>query len=551
MHAPVMPSAAGSGAGPATAAAGTAPLRLDDLLTAARGRPGPVFFTEEGAGIDASGFEALVAGAVGFLRAQGVGPGDRIALWHVNRLDWLAILFACARIGAAVAVVNTRYRTAELGHILRASGAGLLILAPGFGKIDFLDILAGLDGADLPELSRIALLDADTVSGAVPDRLIGRPVQAARIGVMAPSGADGTSDAGAPLVFFTTSGTTSAPKLVTHCQQSLAFHARACVAAFGFDAPGAGFAATMPYCGVYGLNAQLAALAGGAPSHILPMFEAERTAALIRDNGVTHLFGSDEMFRRLMEIDPGLLDAMVCCGFASFTPGLGPLMEAAAARGVPLRGVYGSSEVCALFAVQDAGLAAEERVKGGGRPAAGQSVVRVRDPESGALLPHGAPGALEFRSPSQFTGYFRNPGATREAVDGDGFFRSGDMGYTRGDGSFVYLARMGDAIRLSGFLTDPAEIEEVLKTAPGVGDAQVVAVVQGGQNRPVAFVIPADGFDAETVLSHARGRLAAFKVPFRVWPVESFPTTDSANGLKVQRARLRDMAEARLKEEAP
>jgi len=426
----------------------------------------------------------------------------------------------------------------------------MLILAPAFGKIDFLGILGGLDGADLPEFAQIALLDVE----APPATLIGRPLAAARVvpaGV--PTGPDRSSDPEAPLVFFTTSGTTSAPKLVTHCQRTLAFHALASAHAYGFDAPGAGFVATMPYCGAFGLNAQLGAIAGGAPSHIVPMFDAARTAALIRDHRLTHLFGSDEMFRRLMEIDPHILDATACCGYASFTPGLGPVMEAAAARGVPLRGVYGSSEVCALFSVQDLGIAPEEQVKGGGRPASDRAEVRVRDTDTGALLPHGAAGALEFRAPNQFLGYFRNPEETAKVVDAEGFFHSGDMGYTRGDGSFVYLARMGDAIRLSGFLTDPAEIEEVLKSAPGVRDAQVVAVVRDGQNRPVAFVIPDvtanRPFDEAAVIADAKAKLAAFKVPLRVWPVEGFPTTDSANGLKIQRARLRTMAEKRLKEE--
>ncbi|GHE04037.1 hypothetical protein U879_20980 [Defluviimonas sp. 20V17] len=519
--------------------------RLDDILAAGRARPGPLFVTDAGEAIDAAGFDALVAGAVRFLKGLGVGPGDRIALWHVNRVDWLALFFACARVGAAVAVANTRYRSAELAHILRASGARMLILAPAFGKIEFLRILEGLDGADLPELAQIALLDEAAPSAT----LIGRPVLTARIAPGMREGRDGSSDPEAPLVFFTTSGTTSAPKLVTHCQRTLAFHALASAAAYGFDAPGAGFVATMPYCGVFGLNAQLGAIAGGAPSHIMPMFDAERTAALIRNHGLTHLVGSDEMFRRLMEIDPNVLDATTCCGFASFTPGLGPVMEAAAARGVPLRGVYGSSEVCALFSVQDAGIAPEEQVKGGGRPASARSEVRVRDTETGALLPHGSPGALEFRAPNQFLGYFRNPEETAKAVDSEGFFHSGDMGYTRSDGSFVYLARMGDAIRLSGFLTDPAEIEEVLKSAPGVRDAQVVAVVRDGQNRPVAFVIADGPFDEAAVITDAAAKLAAFKVPLRVWPVERFPTTDSANGLKIQRARLRTMAEEQLKED--
>ncbi|PTW62624.1 fatty-acyl-CoA synthase [Breoghania corrubedonensis] len=531
--------------------------RLDDLLAAARGRAGSLLVTEEGGTLDAAAFDALVARAEGWLQAQGLCTGDCIALWLVNRPEWLAFLFACARRGVAIAAVNTRYRTSELEHILKSSGARMLLLAPRTGKIDFLSILSGLEDADLPDLATIALFDA---SDALPDILIGRPVVAVELDGILPANEkvgepDAVSDAATepdrPLIFFTTSGTTSAPKLVTHSEHTLALHALRSAKSYGFDAPGAAYLAAMPFCGVFGLNATLAAMAGAAPLHLVTMFDAAADAPRIRAHGLTHMVGSDEMYRRLLEVDPGCLDRARCCGFAAFTPGVGEILLEAARRGVPLRGLYGSSEVCAIFAVQDGDAVPEERVKGGGRPASHDAQVRVREVESGKLLPPGEVGELEVRAPTNFLGYFRNPKATEKAIDAEGFFRTGDMGYLRDDGSFVYLARMGDAIRLSGFLTDPAEIEEVLRAAPGVSDAQVVAVVEGGQSRPVAFAITPDpaNFDADAVIADARGKLAAYKVPIRVWPLETYPTTDSANGLKIKRATLRAMAEERLKEE--
>ncbi|MCR4265276.1 AMP-binding protein [Nitratireductor sp. ZSWI3] len=519
--------------------------RLDDLLAPSRRNGGALFHQPDGGTADAAAFDALTAGAEAWLRGRGVGAGDRIALWMVNRLEWLAVLFACARIGAAVAVVNTRYRASELEHILRSSGASLLILEPDFGRIDFLSILRDLKGSDLPELEEIALFGAQ----AVPEAIIGRSVVAAVFDPTEGSGPDRESDPDAPLIFFTTSGTTSAPKLVTHPQRTLALHAQRCATAYGFNEPGAAFFAAMPFCGVFGLNAALAAVAAGAPMHLAPMFEAGEAARRIEEHRITHVFGSDEMFRRLLEAGEAVLASARCCGYAAFTPGLSETMLAAAKAGVPIRGLYGSSEVCALFAIQDRDAPPEQRIQGGGRPASADAEVRVRDPESGRLLPAGQTGALEIRSPTNFAGYFRNPEATAKAVDEEGFFRSGDMGFVRGDGTFVYLARMGDAIRLSGFLTDPAEIEEVLKRLPGVRDAQVVAVAHQGQSRPVAFVIPAalEPFDEERVIAEARAQLAAYKVPLHVWPVEAYPTTDSANGLKIQRARLRAMAEERMR----
>ncbi|OYU75443.1 MAG: hypothetical protein CFE32_14280 [Alphaproteobacteria bacterium PA3] len=145
-------------------------------------------------------------------------------------------------------------------------------------------------------------------------------------------------------------------------------------------------------------------------------------------------------------------------------------------------------------------------------------------------------------------GYLNNPVATNQAISADGWFSTGDIGTLRADGSFVYLTRAGDAIRLGGYLVAPAEIEEVIKAQPGVAAAQVVAVDLDGKTRAVAFAIAQPGAepDAQAVIDALRDRLAAFKVPARLWWVDAFPVVNSANGTKIQRNRLREMAQAHL-----
>ncbi|MBV8652078.1 MAG: AMP-binding protein, partial [Alphaproteobacteria bacterium] len=71
----------------------------------------------------------------------GIGPGDRVALWLPNAPAWLALYFACARLGAIAVAVNTRFRSAEIADIVSRSGAKILALWPGFRHIDFLGIL--------------------------------------------------------------------------------------------------------------------------------------------------------------------------------------------------------------------------------------------------------------------------------------------------------------------------------------------------------------------------------------------------------------------------
>ena len=107
---------------------------------------------------------------------------------------------------------------------------------------------------------------------------------------------------------------------------------------------------------------------------------------------------------------------------------------------------------------------------------------------------------------------------------------------------------MGDAIRLGGFLISPSEIEAVLKAIPAVVDAYIVGVEIEGKSRVVAFVRD-DGnatLSEQQIIDTAKQHLAAFKVPYKVWFVDEYPVTQGANGLKVQRGKLRSLAEVNL-----
>jgi fatty-acyl-CoA synthase len=239
-------------------------------------------------------------------------------------------------------------------------------------------------------------------------------------------------------------------------------------------------------------------------------------------------------------------------GIAAFNQGAAEFARAAWGRRLPVIGLYGSSEAQALFASQPMALPLDERIEPGGRPTSPDAEVRVRDVDTGELLAPGASGELEIRSPTLFVGYMGDPEATAEAFQADGFFKTGDVGHLRRDGSFVFEARRGDAIRIAGYLVSPPEVEETLKRLPLVADALVVGVPIAGQTRICAFVIPApvpgrEPREAE-VISAAAAIMAGFKVPARVWFVESFPTTEGPNGIKVQRAPLRELALRRVAE---
>ena len=146
-------------------------------------------------------------------------------------------------------------------------------------------------------------------------------------------------------------------------------------------------------------------------------------------------------------------------------------------------------------------------------------------------------------------GYINNPQAEKEIFTDDGFICTGDLGYLTEDG-FVYLTRLGDTLRLSGFLVSPREIEAYLEGLPGIAAAQVVDASTERGDRPVAFVVMEEGYELDEagVIDRCQEGMAKFKVPKRVIALEDFPTVDSANGPKVQRNRLREMAEKALED---
>ena len=517
-------------------------------------RPHGVMLIQDDQQISYVQFDQLVQETTTWLAQQGVARGDRIAVWLVNRVEWLAIFFALARLGATLVAVNTKYRSHELHYILTNSQASVLILQLNFRKIDFAEVIQGVQASALTHLKKIMMVDA---TEDTPEHLLGRPVtrfspKLNTHGTHTSNNPLRTQVADLPVAFFTTSGTTKGPKLVVHTQRTLSEHARHVARGYQFGAPADVLLTALPLCGVYGMDSALAALTAGMPLVLMDFFDVDSAVVLMKKYRVTHIFGSDEMLRRFAEqtTETVPFPALKMFGFAAFSAGFTELAEELIPRGFPMRGLYGSSEVHALFSAQQAALDLQERVLGGGTPAAGAlASVRVRDPETSQLCAPGISGEIEIKSPTLFKGYYNNPQATAEAFTPDGYFKTGDLGYTRDGGSFVYQARIGYTMRLGGFLVDPSEIEQVLAAQPEIASAQVVGIELNGQPRAVAFAIAVDPqppHDTASILKRVGARLAAFKVPAHLWFVDEFPTTASANGLKFQRVKLRAMAQAKL-----
>ena len=490
---------------------------------------------------------ALAAG----LARLGVRPGQRVAVWLPNCSAWVESFLACAHLGALVLAVNTRFRALEVADILGRGQADWLIYWPGFKGIDFQGILDQVAPQHLARLAGAVALAQPGESPAVH----GRPAHRYADLLACPDPAP-AAHGNAGVLCFTTSGTTSKPKFVLHDQATLLRHGATVAAAYGYDAHSC-VLASAPFCGAFGFATLAGGLARGVPVVCAPVFDAAESAAAVRRYAVTHTYANNEALVGMMQAGaPGDFASARLFGFASFTPALDHMLDLAREAGVPLTGLYGSSELVALVAGQPRDPAEGDvsaRHQPGGTLIYPEARVRARDPASGEILPHGQSGELEILSPSLMRGYLDNPEASAAAVTDDGYFKTGDLGYTLTPRQFVFQTRMGDSLRLSGFLVNPVEIEQLVETLPGVRACQVVGATRAGKIVPYAFVLLRAGAQADPAgwTAACKAAMAGFKVPAGFTVLDAFPSVESANSVKIQKHRLREMADALLSASSP
>jgi fatty-acyl-CoA synthase len=489
------------------------------------------------------------------LHGAGVEAGDCVAVWLPNWSDALVWQFAAAALGAHVIGVNTRYNVDEAVHVLERAQPKIVAVAHEFHGLGLLDRL------------RKAVARADAPVPAVvpvPGPHHKGPVDAERYDLGGGSwtlagragpdpGPDEKYRDGSDLaVAFTTSGSTGKPKLAAHKESAVEGHARDDAAAIGL-VPGDVVLCALPLSGTFGFSTALAAIAGGAACVLEPVFDPAATLDDMAVHAVTHVVGGDDMVSRLVDAWAGHqvdLPALRWLAVADFAGRVMDVVSWARDRGALTTCVYGSSEVFALLTLWPDGEPEPRRWVSGGRLAGSRTRVRVADPVTGAVLAAGERGELQFRGPTVVDAYLGDARAMAENFTGDGWFRSGDLGLLAEDGGLEFTCRMGDVLRLSGFLVSPAEIEGYLAGHETVDVAKVVGVPGDSASedraatRAVAFVVPADGAraDPETLRDWCAAGLARFKVPAEIRVIAEMPTTWGTNGTKIKAATLREWA---------
>lgn len=272
----------------------------------------------------------------------------------------------------------------------------------------------------------------------------------------------------------------------------------------------------------------------------------------MQSHAITDIHGSDDMFAMLLNAAEGYnpFPALEYAGFAAFNSAHADLFTSAHERNVKLIGLWGMSEVQAFVAHQRPSESAEIRKQAGGHLLSPSAKIRITNPENGKILPFGEMGELEISCPSQMTEYLDYPQATKETITGDGYIKTGDLAIQLNERRFNFLARMGDTLRLGGYLTDPVEIENCLANYTGVEKAQVVGVDTAAGTKAFAFIVPKIGvqLSEEGLTAFCKQNLAGYKIPVSYRFITDFPVTQSANGVKIQRSKLREEASDQWKQ---
>jgi fatty-acyl-CoA synthase len=484
----------------------------------------------------------------------GVSPGEKVALWMVNRPEFIEAMFAVMKIGAVLVPINTRLRADDVAYILGQSDASTLVIAERSGPVDYLGMVRALvpslhrgvaSEARFPRLRRVISTGGDPSAETLGWDAV--QAEAERVG---DAGLRARAEAVSPddIAFFVyTSGTTGFPKGAMHDH---AIVRNVTDRAFRMAiTPTDAIMMYLPLFHLFGFSeGALMSMVTGARQVLTESFVADESLALIEQERATVLHGFDTHFKELMEAHErsprdvsSVRTGILAAGMSSSAP---IARKARKVLGRFLSG-YGMSEFGVGAALGALDSTEEQCAEASGFPAPGYEI-RVVDPETGREQPAGVPGEILVRSYMTMRGYYGKPEETSRALDAAGWLHSGDMGLIRADGHLRFVGRYKDMLKIGGENVDPMEVEAFLMSHAGINLAAVVSYPDARLSEVgVAFVKCEPGralTDAE-VLAHCKGRIASFKIPRHVVFVDEFPMTSSG---KIQKVKLREEALRRI-----
>jgi long-chain acyl-CoA synthetase len=459
-----------------------------------------------------------------YLVAEGVRPGERVALMLSNRPEFVVAVYGISMIGAASVLLSPAWKALEVGHAF-ALTSPTHVVADEPSTALLADLVGEIGLTDIDQWIKI---DGPTQLGE--SDLVGTPSD--------------TDDA--VLVF--SSGTTGLPKAVRHTHRSMGYATAHWCRALGLG-PTDRFQIATPPSHILGLLNLLAAASAGATVRLHRRFDLD---------DVLHAIEADKMTLEMAVAPIALamanhprLEEFDLSSLRYIMWGATPVSEAVARRvsertGVRWLPAYGASEL-PVIAANPVERPEEWRLDSVGLPPTGVTL-RVADLDSGAILAPGETGEIQVFSPSVMVGYL--PAEETAEAFADGWYRTGDVGWLEPEGWVHLTDRSKEMIKVNGFQVAPAEIEGVLHGHPAVLDCAVFGLPDERAGEvPVAVVQldPDQTVTEDELREFVASSLATYKHLRRVVVVGAIPRLPSG---KVLRRTLRDQWTPRLLETA-
>ena len=482
----------------------------------------------------------LAAQAAQAVSASGILPGDRVALWAPNAWEWIVASFGVYAAGAVLVPLNTRFKSDEAAHVLRTSGARLLLTVTDFLGADFVGMVQAR--SDLPRLQEIVVLRGPARQGTIAwedwlERGAATDSSATHARSRAVEGIS-TSD----IIF--TSGTTGAPKgaVLTHGASVRTYSVWSSLVGLRQDDR---YLVVYPFFHTAGLKSGiLASVLTGCAIIPFPVFDVPAVMACVAEQRISVLPGPPTVFQSILNhpdfdrFDLSSLRLSVT-GAATVPVEIIRRMREELKFESVVTG-YGLTETTGTVSMCQHDDPPEVIATTVGRPLPGVEV-RVVD-EVGLALPSGEPGEILVRGFNVMKEYFRDAEATRSTIDPSGWLHTGDIGILGNDGNLRITDRKKDMFICGGFNVYPAEVEGIIVRHPSVAQVSVIGVPDARMGEiGIAFVIlrHEEPWDPKAFLEWCRDNMANYKAPRGVQVVDAFPLNPSG---KVMKFHLRAQA---------